>query len=110
MSTIGPGSILICIDNDGWPQLKVGGHYECAGVENADYPCDTCGAWACLNLKGFGREVGAYNGELVSWWPCPHHFIPAGHRGMFDSLLKCEPTKDEVPAEWARAYDEAYPR
>ena len=140
MSAIGPGSILICTYMPlraplrcPLPKLVVGATYECEEVCVCLQVCPRCGKNDGLILRGY-RDP--------DWCYCPCGFTPAGRRGMFDGLLRVEPTKQEaretadalttmftpedwakkmfrdkramkpedVPDEWRRAYEEAYPR
>lgn len=93
MSTIGPGSMLLCVRNDkASEKLVVGTVYECAAVLPG-----TCrnGCETLLDIVGVGclGEDASYR-----YWPCSCYFVPAGRKGQFDHLLTAQPKREKLTA------------
>lgn len=92
MSTIGPGTMLVCVaDEVAWPVplLERGRVYCCAAMRPNEGLClyDNCLEPGVV-LEGVAGGRGF----------CPHRFIPAGHRGQFDALLTAQPKRQKTTA------------
>jgi hypothetical protein len=86
LSTIGPGSLLLCVDQTitdplyTGPTLELGRVYECLDIEPGNGEACGCGFSDFINLVEYG--------DSPEWGFCACEFVPAGKRGDFTSLLK----------------------
>ncbi len=89
--------MLECIRADVRGLVRAGRVYECAEVFTGFGSCSFCGVAGPapgVILLGVGPIIcGAVRGGF-----CVCLFKPAGHRGMFDHLLKTEPVKEAQDA------------
>lgn len=95
MSTIGPGTMLLCVngepvindDPDSYPRsLVVGAVYECIG--EGQHHGGTC-------LRDRCSSYGVMLADEMPYPWCRNRFRPAGRKGEFDALLNAT----DAPAE-----------
>lgn len=94
MSTIGPGTMLVCVTDAMSPYgVHRGRIYECDHLEGGYNSCGRCGYDGDgIILVGIPKPI--QNGDYLLWCPCG--FVPAGRRGDFAHLLVSEPVKEDA--------------
>ena len=88
---IGPGDWLQCVDvrpTDRWgdPRLTLGGMYCVAEIRPEAGKCTLCGRCDSVRLVNIETRRGSTGFKLC-------RFRPAGHDGMFNSLLTAKPVR-----------------